>query len=287
MNSIRALFTEPTGRPRTIWRLFLGYLAMMITIGVLASLVDTVEIPFLESFLWQLLAAPALVGVAMLLSRVDRRPFAAYGLRWEPVSLLRGVLFGTAIALGLWALELALGWLQVTATLWTRYPVPFVLALLGFLARYAAVAVFEELFHRGFLITNLAEGLAGDRPRRGLALLLGSMIFGALHLTNEAATPAAALNVTLLGLLFGLPYVWTGSLSTSIGLHLGWNFALGPICGLPVSGYATRAGCVISEATGPEMWTGGSFGPEGGLLATIFLAGALGIAYANRSMDLT
>ena len=280
---MKAIFVDPTHlRLRAGWRIAIGFAAMMTTIGILAAAVDAVEIPFVESFLWQLLAAPALIGLAKLLTRIDRRPFDVYGLAWQSGRLALGALFGAALVTLLWLVQLGLGWVEIGDTLRNRYTVPFLAGWIGFALRYAAVAIFEELFHRGFLITNLAEGLGGPRPRRGLACLVAAVLFGTLHLTNDGATPLAALNVALLGMLFGLAYVWTRTLSLSISMHFAWNFLLGPGFGLPVSGYTPRVSVVFSEITGPELWTGGEFGPEGGLLATLVLVTTLAIASAAR-----
>ncbi len=287
MNLVRSIFVDPRRpRPRAGWRIAIGFIATMMVIGTLAAAVDAIEIPFIESFLWQLLAAPFLIGLAMLLARkVDRRAFRDYGLAWQPGRLALGTLLGIALVSFVFLVQLRLGWITVGERLHNRYDVPFVVGWIGFAMRYGSVAVFEELFHRGFLITNLSEGLGGERPRRGLGCLVAALIFGLLHLTNENATAVGALNVTLLGLLFGMIYLWTGTLSLAIGLHFGWNFALGPVFGLPVSGYEPRVSLLLSTTSDAELWTGGTFGPEGGLLTTIVLVASLAVLSAIRHME--
>jgi membrane protease YdiL (CAAX protease family) len=276
---ISSIFLDPSRRrPRAAWRISIGFIAMMVVIGTLAAAVDTIEIPFVESFLWQLFAAPILVGLAWLFARrIDRRSFRDYGLAWQPWRVVVGALLAVGFVSLIFVVQLRIGWATVGDRMHNRYEVPFIAGWIGFALRYASVAVFEELFHRGFLITNLAEGLGGARPRYALACVLAALLFGALHLTNENATPLGAINITLLGLTFGLVFLWTRSLSVSIGLHFGWNFGLGPVCGLPVSGYEPRVSLVLSETHGSALWTGGQFGPEGGLLTTIVLVAALAI----------
>ena len=286
VNLLRSIFVNPgRSRPRAGWRIAIGFAVLMTTIGILAAAVDAIEIPFIESFLWQLLAAPILIGLAKILaSRVDRRAFRDYGLVWQPGRLAIGTVLGVGLVALIFWVQLRFGWAAVGERLHNRYDVPFVVGWIGFALRYGAVAIFEELFHRGFLITNLAEGLGGAHPRRGLGCLLAALIFGALHLTNDNATAIGAVNVTLLGLLFGVVYLWTRSLSLAIGLHFGWNFALGPGFGLPVSGYEPRVSLVFSKTNGAELWTGGAFGPEGGLLATLVLVAFLTIFVAIRQV---
>ncbi len=222
--------------------------------------VDALEVPWLESFLWQLAAAPLLVGLAWGLARfVDRRPFREYGLV-RPESGRRfaaGIALGGGLVAALFAAALVGGQVTIEGGPGTQYAIPWFASLLGFLARYASVALFEELFHRGFLIVNLSEGLrqfAGARAKE-TAWIGSSVAFGFLHLTNEHASPLAALNIALLGLLFGLPFVRSGTL------------------------FMSRTSLLLTS-TRESLWTGGEFGPEGGLLATVVLV--LGIWIAGR-----
>jgi len=263
-------------RPRAGWRIAIGFVAMMLVITPLVVAVDAIDVPFIESFLWQFLAAIALIGLARLFARyLDHRKFGEYGLTWSPIQMLGGFAAAAVIAGVIYGIQLVAGWVKVTDVVHTRYGVPFLVGWFGFFVRYASVALYEELFHRGFLITNLSEGLNGMRPRRGWAVVLTAVSFGLLHMTNDNATMIGALNIALFGVVLGIPYIRTGSLAFPIGLHFGWNFLVGPVLGLPVSGYEPRVSVLLSENLGPELWTGGAFGPEGGLLATLVLAIAL------------
>ena len=70
--------------------------------------------------------------------------------------------------------------------------------------------------------------------------------------------------------MFGLGFVLTGELALPIGLHLTWNLVQGNLYGFPVSGKMQYATTVIAvEQHGPELWTGGAFGPEAGLLGIL------------------
>jgi hypothetical protein len=69
----------------------------------------------------------------------------------------------------------------------------------------------------------------------------------------------------------------TGRLSTAIGAHIAWNFVQGAVFGFPVSGDKEGASLIGIAQAGPELLTGGAFGPEAGLLGAV--ASAAGIAF--------
>lgn len=68
--------------------------------------------------------------------------------------------------------------------------------------------------------------------------------------------------------VLALPFLVRGALAMPVGLHLGWNVAIGPLLGLPVSGAAPPVALLAAEGRGPERWLGDAFGPEGGLGVT-------------------
>jgi hypothetical protein len=61
-------------------------------------------------------------------------------------------------------------------------------------------------------------------------------------------------------------YALTGELAIPLGLHFSWNYAQGALFGFPVSGVRVGLAVVRTRETGPDLLTGGAFGPEAGLL---------------------
>jgi uncharacterized protein len=107
--------------------------------------------------------------------------------------------------------------------------------------------------------------------------VLSSAFFGYLHAANPNATLLSTFNVALAGLMLGFGYVLTGELAIPIGLHVTWNLFQGAVFGFPVSGLRVGGATFLSiDQGGPALWTGGSFGPEGGLLGpAAMVAGVL------------
>jgi hypothetical protein len=105
--------------------------------------------------------------------------------------------------------------------------------------------------------------------------VVSSLLFGIVHLVNGGATLGSTISIALIGLSLGAATLLTGRLGLAVGLHLGWNVALGVLLGHRVSGIEAPAQVLVLAGSGGggTLWTGGAFGPEAGLLGIV--AGAL------------
>jgi uncharacterized protein len=284
-----------TGRLRTLWRLGIQFWAYWVLVQLIFSLVvvawlvvdsggrmasgglDTLVVPDSP-------AVPLVSGIVGLLAALltvwlagrflDRRSFSEFGFRlgagWW-LDLVVGMVLGALLMTAVFLIELGLGWVEVTGSFETQGGAPFVISLLFPAAAFVCVGVSEETVFRGYQLKNAAEGLnyhsLGPRGAILLAWVLSSVFFAVLHAANPNATPISTLNIVLAGLMLGFGYVLTGELAIPIGLHITWNFFQGAVYGFPVSGLGDFGATLLAtEQGGPELWTGGSFGPEGGLL---------------------
>ncbi len=233
----------------------------------------------------------SLVGSIWLAGRfLDRRRFVDFGLHLRAswwLDFAFGLALGAVLMAGIFGVELAAGWVTVAGTLRAPGAQAFAPALIIGLVGYLAVGFYEELFSRGYQLHNLAEGLNGRLlGRRGAVLvawLLSSSVFGVLHATNPNATAISTINLIVAGLFLGLGFILTGELAIPIGLHITWNFFQGNVFGFPVSGTQSGATLVAIAQRGPELWTGGAFGPEAGLigLAAILAGSALIVGWVR------
>jgi uncharacterized protein len=97
-------------------------------------------------------------------------------------------------------------------------------------------------------------------------VVISSIVFALLHLANPNPSFMAVVGLTAAGLFFAYSYLVTRQLWLPIGLHIGWNFFEGPVFGFPVSGLAQFFSLLNTSRHGPELITGGAFGPEAGLI---------------------
>ena len=104
-----------------------------------------------------------------------------------------------------------------------------------------------------------------------MAALVSSLFFGLAHLANRNSTAVSTINIVLGGLLLSLPILMTGELAASIGLHISWNLFEGTVYGFPISGADEKTHVLTIQQTGPELWTGGTFGPEAGLVCIVWM----------------
>lgn len=285
---------EGTGRPRALWRLIFQYWTYKVAILLLVNLLAVAwllarEAPSTGGLDASILSgSPALrlIGTAAALIAVslsvgiaggllDRRSFADFGFHLNGgwwLDLFFGMAVGALLITAIFLIQLRLGWVTVTGTFESLLPgAPFALAVLLPSAVFLCVGFYEELLSRGYQLRNAAEGLnlprVGPRNAVLLAWVLTSAFFGYLHASNPNASLSSLVNVALAGLMLGFGYVLTGELAIPIGLHITWNFFQSTVFGFPVSGLQPLGASFLSvKQGGPALWTGGSFGPEGGLL---------------------
>lgn len=285
---IKKIFVSPDeNRLRSGWRILLHFLLILLfmipsflLVSLLLAATGAVSLEQVERYTLGVVAltyAPAIPPATFIARRfLDKKSFRSLGFTTRrPVfyDLLVGFLLPGAVMGLVYLVEGALGWLSFQSWGWN---VQSPLSLLGgmglMLLAFIAVGFYEELMFRGYYMQNLKEGL--NLP---WALFLTSFAFGLSHMVNPNARLMSAVVILLAGLFLGFAWWRTRELWLPIGLHIGWNFFEGPVFGYPVSGLPTDR-LIHHSLQGPEIITGGAFGPEAGLilippliLATLFV----------------
>jgi membrane protease YdiL (CAAX protease family) len=285
------IFMSPSEpRLRAGWRLLIQTI-LLIVLGIGVSIAAFFLPTDLGSttilLVTELAELIAFAGSIYLARRfLDKRSFVSLGFKIDKYvgyDILAGIVI-TFIMMGLIFVAMqALGWLKFESFAWNSDPVQVaaVQTLIYFIV-FILVGFNEELFSRGYHLQTIASGL-----NLFWGVIISSILFGGLHLGNPNATWIAAGGIFFAGLFLAYGYVRTGQLWLSMGLHLGWNFFEGVVFGFPVSGLDVYPLTHI-HVTGPEVWTGGAFGPEAGLivLPAIVLGAVLIYLYSRLRVDL-
>lgn len=181
-----------------------------------------------------------------------------FGIR-DWVDLGAGVAIGALVMGGIFSVEWALGALQVSGF---RTPD---LGFLVWLFMLILGAFWEELVFRSLMLNGLVVILR----KQWLAVLVMAAVFGLAHMDNPNASALSVFGNALGGLMYAVAFLGSGNIWLPTGLHFAWNFFQGPVLGFPVSGL-DMGGLVQQSAVGPDLLTGGAYGPEAGLVGMSF-----------------
>ena len=245
--------------------------------GLLGSRISGSPVRLVVDRLTVLVLYGLLIATLLLAARyLDHRTHSGTGFRIDRrwwIDLGFGLVLGAVLMALIFVTELALGWVTVSGYLGTAAPgLPVWLGALVPLLVVVAVGGGEELWSRGYVLVNLVEGLTGPRVGPAAAIvaatLIQAVIFALLHVGTPGASLASAGVEVVLGLLFAAGVLLTGELAISIGLHISWNFFQANVFGFAVNGSISSTGAfLVTRQGGPVAWTGGTYGPEAGLLA--------------------
>lgn len=258
-------------RLRALWRVLL-FLALTVGavwgVGLLAAL-----LPLPSDGAWGLglglnslvLTVGVLVASAVMMRVIERRPLAALGLPLGQETG-RGLLVGAAIG-GVYMIvvivaQTLIGWLRPAPDAGTL--IDWFETVGGLVLFFLVAAAAEELLLRGYAFQVLVEGMG-----MAVAVLVTSTLFALGHLWNPNIDAIALVNIGLAGVILAGAYLRTRSLWVAIGLHWAWNWVMAAVFDLPVSGIRFDVPGYDTMELGPDMFTGGVFGPEAGLVVTL------------------
>ncbi len=234
--------------------------------GIVEQLLDGVALSsgqqtvlLISSFL------PIFFIVWLCLRLFENRGLASIGMQIPQFlgHYLRGVVVGLlmfgSVALPMWALGLA----ELEAPFSSSVIGGSLLLLVGWIVQGAG----EEVLVRGYLMQ-----IYGRITNPLIAIIISSLFFAFLHIANNGIVPLALINLSLFGIFAALYTIAEGGLWGIFAIHSVWNWAQGNLFGFEVSGNDVGENTIINLVeTGPDLWTGGLFGPEGGLIVTIVL----------------
>jgi hypothetical protein len=209
--------------------------------------------------------AAAAIANALALRIYERGRLSDIGLGWSRASrrnlslgLLGGIGAALVVLLGPVVVRVAdLRPIPHENTKWASLLFVSIVLLFG--------AVGEEMLFRGYAFQILIRAIGPFAT-----ILPVSVIFGLAHMSNPNATLLGIINTALWGVLFGYAFLLSGDLWLPIGLHFGWNWTL-PLLGANLSGSTMEVTGYSMHWSVGNLWSGGAYGPEGGLLTTVIV----------------
>ena len=279
-------FNSEENRLRALFRVLLFIILFVFSMGI-PSLIPYEALDYIGRSVLTL-------GLFYIMFRyVDGRSWSYSGLTinktWIFECIAGIVIAGAAMGL-IFLTILQTGGLEITGYSWDRSGETFwLIPLLVFFIQMASVGFYEEVMARGYLLPNITEGftMGSITPQKSavIAIVISSAIFGLGHAGNPNASTTAVVNIVLAGVMLAVPFIITGRLALSIGIHFSWNFFQGGIFGFRVSGMEVRNSLIQIQQGGPDWWTGGSFGPEAGVIGIlgILLITGLTLLYLKQS----
>jgi len=139
---------------------------------------------------------------------------------------------------------------------YVQYAIPLAVCLL-------IAALGEEWLFRGFPLTRLA-GVVGP----GWANLLMALLFAAAHLGSSGVNALALSNIVIGSLVVGSLRFTPGGIPAAWGFHFAWNCTQ-VLYGANLSLEGIEVPGVVFSQMGSAVVSGGSFGPEAGIGATV------------------
>lgn len=195
----------------------------------------------------------------------DRKPIREIGLiniKKGYTDLFKGLAFGALSMIVVFILLLTSGNISLQSPLTSPN---FNKSLLTGLGLFILVGINEEMFARGYCMTVLKQ-----TGNKWVVIIVSSIIFSLMHSLNPSMSVISYINLFLFALLAAYMFLKSNNLWLSIGYHITWNYFEGNIFGFQVSGLSTESLYKLNAPVN-NIITGGSFGPEGGLIVTFII----------------
>ncbi len=251
-----------------VWNLMMGgYDSVEEMMGIIGMVTNSMP-PWLL-----LVSLFATVGtyipVLIYCTKIERRSLRTIGFTKN--GAVREYLAGLGIGLVMFAAVYGIMLLSGQAKFAGFSPKISIGMLILFFLGFMIQGMSEEVLCRGFYYVS--AGVTNPVA----ALIASSAVFSVLHILNPGVTLLALVNIFLFGLFAALYFLRRGNIWGIGAIHSIWNFAQGNLFGCSVSGTGNGGSMLLTEFShGKTLFTGGSFGPEGGIAVTIILV--IGIA---------
>lgn len=215
-----------------------------------------------------------ILNVFLWIKFYEKRPFHTIGFTKENALKKYLVGFATGMVMNISVIgTLALvGCIEFTSESIAVTGINAIGGVLVFLLGYIIQGASEEILTRGWIFQVI-----GSRYKPWLGVLIASILFSIMHLGNDGVNIFAAINIFLIAILLSLFVMKDSSIWGACGLHSAWNWTLGNVFGLSVSGTGEKTSLIDLNTRGNELLSGGEFGVEGSIILTLLLVGLISV----------
>lgn len=137
--------------------------------------------------------------------------------------------------------------------------------VIGLFIAFGIQGMTEEVLFRGLLMNEISS-------KKGiwLGMVVNSLVFSVVHGANPNTSLLALINIFICGMMFSLLFYLSDNMWLTGAFHSMWNFFMGTILGLEVSGQKISGSLLVTKSiSGKELISGAEFGFEGGLVVTV------------------
>ena len=219
----------------------------------------------------------AMIGLTLLFCKlIQKRKMSTLG--FVKKGMVKEYLIGLAVGFGIFSagvlIAVVTGSIKINGISATCSLGILISYAIGFMIQGMA----EEVLCRGYFMVSYAR-----KHSVISAILINSVVFAALHLTNSGIDLLSFINLVLFGIFASVYFLRRGSIWGIGALHSVWNFAQGNFYGIKVSGMNIRTSVLdTTEVAGMEIFNGGAFGLEGSICVTIVLLAGIVIMYLQK-----
>lgn len=261
-----------TGKGSNVWIEILKFVAVVFILNLFVTMfgetvisaifenIEAGENSHLLKYLYGDILGVALVIVYCLF--IQKRTIRSTGLTADKIS--RQYIKGLCIGFFLFNSIVIVGILLNTFYCYGRNDNVNLGIIFGFGIGFMIQGLYEELVFRGLFLNSLIR-----KNSVLVSIMVSSIFFGITHGLNNGFQIMAFVNLVLLGIFEALYMLKTDNIWGTSAIHSMWNFAQGNIYGFNISGMNRTESIFFIRGTG--TFSGGNFGIEGSLFATIGL----------------
>ena len=260
---------ESVAAPRTRGQRFIQFPLTRIVLAIfITALAGGLSLTYLEKLahswggrMWPecLAASIALLAYGLYVRIFEGRQVTELSTAGALLEFGAGLLTGAVLVAGVVSLVAALDSYRIVGMNgWS-------MSILAPLAMMTFVGVLEEIVSRG-IVFRITESALGSWA----ALAISSLLFGLAHLPGDGAGVLAISITVVAGVMFAAAYMMTRRLWLAIGIHIAWNYTLGSIFSVAVSGRDAK-GLFVGNVSGSDLFTGGTYGFEASVVTLLVL----------------